>query len=80
MLEFRASGSHHTNTECPLGRQPQPPESSSGDVLVEGLDYYVEDGLYVFTAHYLLKRGYCCQSGCRHCPYGFKDGRVLTNK
>ncbi len=23
----------------------------------------------VFTAHFLLKRGYCCNSGCRHCPY-----------
>lgn len=40
--------------------------------LVEGEDYYIENGLYVFTAQYLLKRGYCCQSGCRHCPYGFK--------
>jgi hypothetical protein len=39
--------------------------------LVEGRDYYVEDGLYVFTAHYLKARGYCCRSGCRHCPYGF---------
>ncbi len=35
-------------------------------------DYYIENGLYVFTAAYHLKRGYCCQSGCRHCPYGFK--------
>jgi hypothetical protein len=41
--------------------------------LVEGLDYYMEDGLMVFTAHYLRHRGYCCQSGCRHCPYGFKQ-------
>ena len=39
--------------------------------LIEGLDYYVENGLMVFTAHYLRNRGYCCQSGCRHCPYGF---------
>lgn len=37
--------------------------------LHEGLDYYVEDGLFVFTASFLLKRGYCCESGCRHCPY-----------
>ncbi|WP_306415981.1 DUF5522 domain-containing protein [Fulvivirga ulvae] len=34
--------------------------------------YYIENGLYVFTEAYHLKRGYCCQSGCRHCPYGFK--------
>lgn len=25
----------------------------------------------VFTAAYHLKRGYCCKSGCLHCPYGF---------
>ncbi|MBX7223658.1 MAG: hypothetical protein K1Y36_27335 [Blastocatellia bacterium] len=37
--------------------------------LVEDVDYYIEDGLYVFTAHYLLKRGYCCNCDCRHCPY-----------
>jgi hypothetical protein len=36
-------------------------------------DYYFnEDGLMVFTAKYHLKRGYCCQNGCRHCPYGFR--------
>ncbi|HKX29610.1 MAG TPA: DUF5522 domain-containing protein [Blastocatellia bacterium] len=38
--------------------------------LVEGEDYYLENGLLVFTAAYHLKRGYCCHSGCRHCPYG----------
>jgi len=43
--------------------------------LIEGVDYYIENGLWVFTAEYLKKRGYCCQSGCRHCPYGFnRDG------
>jgi hypothetical protein len=39
--------------------------------LVEGVDYYLEHGFLVFTSHYLLKRGYCCENGCRHCPYGF---------
>ena len=37
--------------------------------LVEGLDYYFENGLMVLTARFLLKRGYCCGNGCRHCPY-----------
>lgn len=32
-------------------------------------DYYVENGFVVFTAAYHVKRGYCCGSGCRHCPY-----------
>jgi hypothetical protein len=26
-------------------------------------------GLFVFTAAYLDERGYCCDQGCRHCPY-----------
>ncbi len=33
-------------------------------------DYYIERGRVVFTAQYHLKRGSCCGSGCRHCPYG----------
>jgi hypothetical protein len=40
------------------------------DVLVEGDDYYVENGRWVFTAAFLRRRGHCCESGCRHCPYG----------
>jgi hypothetical protein len=35
-------------------------------------DYYLTDeGYIVYTKHYHLKRGYCCKSGCKHCPYGF---------
>ena len=41
--------------------------------LREGEDYYLnEQGLVTFTAAYLLKRGYCCGSGCRHCPYDYE--------
>lgn len=40
--------------------------------LVEGLDFYWEGPYMVFTEKYLKDRGYCCESGCRHCPYGFK--------
>lgn len=38
--------------------------------LVQGVDYYLENGKFVFTAEYHLKRGHCCNSKCRHCPYG----------
>ncbi len=36
-----------------------------------GADTYVDPatGLVVLTAGYLARRGYCCGSGCRHCPY-----------
>lgn len=27
-------------------------------------------GLFVMTASPLRERGYCCDNGCRHCPYG----------
>ena len=26
-------------------------------------------GLFVMTAAYLAERGFCCDQGCRHCPY-----------
>lgn len=43
--------------------------------LIENLDFYFEEiggiKLKIFTEHYLLKRGFCCQNGCRHCPYSF---------
>lgn len=37
-------------------------------------DFYIDpdSGYSVFTAEYLLNLGYCCGSGCRHCPYNEK--------
>ena len=45
------------------------PSSFSPQPLKEGEDYYREGAFVVFTARYHLRRGYCCESGCRHCPY-----------
>lgn len=41
------------------------------DAIEEKNDIYIdpETGFAVLTAEFLLKRGYCCGSGCRHCPY-----------
>ena len=33
--------------------------------------YYTPEGYMVFTEQYHRRRGHCCQSGCRHCPWGF---------
>ena len=40
--------------------------------LIEGEDFYYEGPYLVFTEKFLRDRGHCCESGCRHCPYGFK--------
>ncbi|TGE15289.1 hypothetical protein E5J99_12995 [Hymenobacter elongatus] len=35
-------------------------------------DYYLSpEGFMVFTEQYHLRRGFCCKSRCRHCPWGF---------
>jgi hypothetical protein len=39
-------------------------------------DFYRDPvtGFVVFTEAYHRRRGYCCDSGCRHCPYGKCNG------
>ena len=49
--------------------EPTPP---AGLPALSPEDYYMDGSYMVFTAAYHLKRGYCCGSGCRHCPY--KEG------
>ena len=39
------------------------------EILIEGIDYYLENGNMVFKTWYHLKRGTCCGNNCRHCPY-----------
>jgi Family of unknown function (DUF5522) len=55
-------------------RDPDEPpyEAAHRQAQREGADGYTdpESGLFVFTAAYLAARGACCDSGCRHCPYG----------
>lgn len=46
--------------------------------LVAGEDYYSEGEAIVFTARYHLRRGYCCENGCRHCP--FAEAPMKDNK
>jgi Family of unknown function (DUF5522) len=45
-------------------------ESAAGPQELAPEDFYMEGTALVFTAVYHLKRGCCCNSGCRHCPYG----------
>jgi hypothetical protein len=42
-----------------------------GEALQRGEPVYTDpvSGFSVFTSEFLATRGYCCESGCRHCPY-----------
>jgi hypothetical protein len=53
------------------------PDANRPKPLVEDEDYYFENGLMVLTRRYLLDRGYCCENGCRHCPYGYQKAEGL---
>lgn len=46
------------------------------------IHYYLEGERVVFTALFHLKRGQCCGSGCRHCPYDpkHKKGGIIPRK
>ncbi len=46
---------------------PEPDEPTTEALVPE--DFYYEGPYLVFTAAYHRKRGYCCNSNCRHCPY-----------
>jgi len=45
--------------------------------MIEDVDYYFnENGFMVFTEAYHLKRGYCCENKCKHCPWGFGKPKI----
>ncbi|HEV2276564.1 MAG TPA: DUF5522 domain-containing protein [Acidobacteriaceae bacterium] len=48
---------------------PDPPRTQEQRPLIEGEDFYRDGPYVVFTEAYHRKRGYCCGSGCRHCPW-----------
>jgi hypothetical protein len=55
---------NHTAKDQPLEEMSKLAESE-----LRPEDFYYEGPYLVFTAAYHLKRGYCCNSDCRHCPY-----------
>lgn len=49
--------------------KPMAGEAPVRDAPLQPEDFYMEGPYLVFTSLYHLKRGYCCNSDCRHCPY-----------
>jgi len=66
-LNHRIIESLSASQDMTRSKKPTTPQND----LLEGKDYYLEGSSMVFTADFLRRRGYCCESGCRHCPYGF---------
>ena len=56
------------------------PKRENINKFIEGVDYYFEDGYMVLKEVFLLKRGYCCGNGCRHCPYPKTEAVQLQEK
>ena len=45
------------------------------EAVKEGKNWYFDPsiGKKVLTSLFLRRREYCCQSSCRHCPYGYNE-------
>jgi Family of unknown function (DUF5522) len=55
-----------TDPEHPIPKSGEPALTSEP---LRTEDFYMEGPYLVFTAAYHLRRGFCCNSDCRHCPY-----------
>ena len=63
-----------------MNEQSSDPEQNKQSKLVEGSDFYFENGLMVLTSKYLEARRYCCGNGCRHCPYSVAERQAASEK
>jgi hypothetical protein len=45
--------------------------AAHAEAMERGHSGYIDpdSGLFVLAATFLARRGTCCDSGCRHCPY-----------
>ena len=60
--------------EAPAGRTFGGVNNAQKIHIEPGDTYTSPEGFLVFTEQYHRKRGYCCTSGCKHCPYGYDKG------
>jgi len=64
-IDIKEFSDNRSMSSAPIPEQRQAPTP-------EAHEFYYDGPYIVFTAEYHLRRGWCCQSGCRHCPYGFE--------
>lgn len=83
-LPSRPGGTAHTDCRLLKKVDPQPSELTTNEpepwrelherACAAGEHAYrdPDSGFTVMTKLAHLARGYCCRSGCRHCPYGYR--------
>jgi len=54
------------------------PDEAPPPVEPDEPDFTVEQGYVVFTAAFHRRRGECCGSGCRHCPFSPRHHQGAT--
>lgn len=59
-----------------LSQHENLPFPTKKEHFIEGLHHYKEGKTWVFTEIYHLLRGHCCESNCRHCPFGYKENEA----
>ena len=70
-LADRALDEPHADRLAPDHAQRAAILAAHADAVAAGEPLYADPvtGLFVMTATYLVERGTCCDTGCRHCPY-----------
>jgi Family of unknown function (DUF5522) len=82
LAQVSTEGAERRESGNPPEETPVEPPSIAAQAahdaaVAAGRDVYAdpETGYSVFTAPALAVRGYCCGSGCRHCPYPADEQR-----
>lgn len=70
----------HIDTKTVHDTAPTTATACEGMPLIENLDYTIENGHWVLSRWYLLKRGDCCGNACRNCPYGHTNVQPTSQK
>jgi hypothetical protein len=71
--EIRGVGIHPQEQCLAMPPEQTPPKPPQPSAELAPDEFYFDGPYLVFTAAYHLRRGFCCNSGCRHCPYQQAD-------
>jgi hypothetical protein len=68
-LHTNKSDLYRSSDRAATRSQHEPEKPIQPETPLSPEDFYYEGPYMVFTEAYHRRRGYCCNSGCRHCPF-----------